>query len=186
MAMEVEFELTKDDLVESHLYYLKNSPLAKKQTRNVRILAASFGVVLTVIGFISLGIVYDYFGLVFIAFGVTCIVGLVQSYIPGSVRKRALKTLENFHNITPNPELCLHNISISNEGIIDISDFGESKEFWKGFREIKQSGNYLYFYSLVGNKGYVFPKRAFPDEASFTQFSQSARDFHAKALAEKS
>lgn len=178
--MEVEFELTKNDLVESNLYFLPDSLKAPR---------SKFGWLSCAIIFILGGIALIFskdmsLGVAFLIIGFFLLYVFWYNYKPQILRKRVTKLIEEQNDIVPNDDICRHKVSISNDGLTDSTDYDRITAFWPGIREIKESEKYLYIFQTKA-KAFIVPKRAFPDEASFNQFTQAARDFHAKALSDK-
>lgn len=180
--MEIEYELTKDDLVEFNLYSLaKSLKVNNRIWKSISLIIIVIVVFTLTVHLISKDAVYTGIDLIFLS----VFIYLHWFYFSNrGMRKRIVRVIEKLNDIVPNDDICRHKVSISNDGLTDSTDYDRITAFWHGVREIKQSDKYLYL-SQTKAKAFIVPKRAFPDEASFNQFAQAARDFHAKALNEK-
>jgi hypothetical protein len=100
---------------------------------------------------------------------------------PRQIRNRVRNSLIKQYSRTPNEEICLHRLSISEEGLRESTDFGDSFNAWPAFDSIVQTDNYLYFLLRPG-KGYVVPGKAFSNDTEFNLFADTARKYKANGL----
>jgi hypothetical protein len=80
----------------------------------------------------------------------------------------------------PNKAAGNHKLTISADAVNDISEVGESTTNWKGISWFNSNNKYL-FLSVHGGDFYIIPRRAFPDDASFMQFIDTAQEYYRAA-----
>jgi hypothetical protein len=76
--------------------------------------------------------------------------------------------------------LCEHRIEITPEYMIETTDVGETKVFWRGVEKIAEDSGYLYFYTGA-MQAHVIPRRAFASRAEAQEFRETARHYREQA-----
>jgi hypothetical protein len=177
--MEVEFELTQQDVAAFHRYHAAH-PVALVAPRTGRY--GSWVGILIVVFFVSLllnsfegfrdGFLYGLVG-AFLAIGALFLY-LRKKSNPEALAKRALEEDPLRYKRT--------RLALIPEGLAWETSTERGILYWKGIRKIEITPGYAFFYkSLV--LAIIIPGRAFPDEESFKKFVETAQDYHDQALA---
>lgn len=74
-----------------------------------------------------------------------------------------------------------HIFAIDADGILEISDVGETRTVWSGVERIEENDEYMFLY--VGSfHAHIIPKRAFMSENEASRFFQLAQAYHTENL----
>jgi hypothetical protein len=176
--MEIEYDLDIEDMVEFNLYALSHHPQTRKRLKTERILTISFAILFMLLGIVMVLIDLTLTPIVlFIAalgFGIYCWFLFNANFFRRRIRKMLIKQYSKI----PNDEIGRHKLAISEEGLRESMDFGNSFVNWTAFDSIMQADNYLYFLLNPG-KGYIVPKKAFANDTEFNLFADTARKYKA-------
>lgn len=179
--MNIEYDINLEDIVEFNIYVLKNHPRLKQRRRIMQISFLSF-ISLVFIG----GLILYFTGndsslailLIIIAVGLSGFYW--YSSRPARTRNRIRKAVIRQYRKIPNEEMCRHKLTISEEGLLVVTDYEESKAPWSAFSEIVKTPYYLYFF-FQPEKAHIIPKRAFSGEKAFNRFVETAMNYFDKA-----
>jgi hypothetical protein len=161
MSMEVEYELTLEDLYAFQWRAVFASPRARRGTRKVYFLwflAVLLFSAVPAIGADGFVISRMNFTFLVVAFP---IIALVQWCLERWLMRRAI--LKLIKQEKPGKgQLGKHKIVVSEDGLFESTAVGESRTSWAGVDRIEQNPEYIFIYtSAVG--AHVIPKRAFRD-----------------------
>ena len=175
--MEIQTNLTNQDLLDFNLYHLSHSPTAKRQ----RLIGLLPGFVLTGL-WVGLSVMSDEPLRTFKA--------LVPLFMPGpvyivsllaiwrwSIARQIQKHLEEGEN---RGVLGPHKIIISSDGVADIGELSQSTTQWKAVERVISTEHYAYIY-VNALAAMVVPKRFFPNDAAFEEFVKLAEQYHNQA-----
>lgn len=171
--MEVEYEITGDDLFAFQLRAIKKSPLVKRARRKAGsywFLAVLIISLLPAIGADGFMISRTNFTFLAVVFPVGTLIYLL---IERRNTRRAI--LELVKQEKPNKgQLGVHQLEINEVELVERTVVGESRTNWAGVNRVEQNDEYIFIYtSLVG--AHVIPKRAFTDAQEAENFYQLAR-----------
>lgn len=178
--MEVEYEITLDDLVEFNMYALKHHPELMKRLKSNRICLIATLVISPLAAIFCFIKGYTSFAIFFLSLIVISALCYWYFYTDSQLRKKIKKAVLKEHVSIPNEEICRKKISISETGINTASVYGEGLSKWSAISEIVRTDDYIYL-SFKPGKAQIIPKRAFINDAAFNQFAQTARMYHSKA-----
>ena len=174
--MEVEYELTPDDLYafQWHGAFVSSSGRRARRTAYLLwVLAVLLFAIVPAIGADGFTISRVSFTFILVAIAIGF---LFQWLMERWLMRRAIRQLVKDEK--PGKGLLgRHRIVVSRDGLIESTAVGESRTSWAGVDRIEQDPHYIFIYtSLVA--AHVIPKRAFrdPQEAdAFYRFSQAGK-----------
>lgn len=181
--MEIEYELTADDLLIFNAYTLKHNPDFR---RNFLLWRFGFTWIIPLVWAMhSIDKnpdinVKPWFELSVTGFYLTWILlyPLYKQYI---FKKHFTKILNELKIKLKNTT---RKVTLKPEGIMTFSAGGETKTNWNMVEKIVTTDQYSYIYADP-TCALIIPKRAFPDEAKCREFIETAKKYHADAAREK-
>jgi hypothetical protein len=84
--------------------------------------------------------------------------------------------LAHLQSFTPEKHksvLCDHTLTLSEVGIHNQTQFGESRIIWSAVYRVVENADYIYLF-LTAHSAYIVPKRAFPNDEAAKQFFNTA------------
>jgi hypothetical protein len=173
--MDVEYSIIISDLEALQKYILEYVPYGKKQISNSIRNTACSAAILLIVGFLLwepnrlFAIYFFVLSAVLVFFTIT---GKAQ------VKGRVAKFIrEQYKLSTENTYVGKHDFSITPEFVIDIDDTGEEKRTWNSVYGLGVTDQHIFIVLKPGLNAFIVPKRAFPDDASFNQFFETARKY---------
>jgi hypothetical protein len=167
--MEVEYELTPDDLYAFQWRAAFDSPLSKRTARKVFFgwfLAVLLVSLLPAIGPDGFVISRMNFTFLVIAFPVVI---LIQRFLERRLMRGAIRRL--LQDEKPGRgQLGKHKVVLTEGGVVESTAVGESRISWAGVHRIEQNPQYIFIYTSPA-AAHLIPKRAFRD-------MQEAEDFY--------
>ncbi len=171
--MEIEYEITLDDLYAFQWRAVRKSPQVRRSKRNVYIyyfLALLLFSILPSIGADGFDITRMNFTFLVVAFPV---VAFSHWYFDNRRTKQIVR--EAVSDEKPDRgQLGRHKIVLNGKGIIESTAVGESKTSWAGVDRIEHDNEYVYIY-ISPVSAHVIPKRAFTSAQVADNFYQLAR-----------
>lgn len=174
--MEVDYELTPDDLYAFQLRATQVSPVARRARRKLYIYLFLAVVLLAIVpaigadGFdvsrVSFGFLLTFFPLVA---GITWLLEKRLS------RRTILELLKE--EVPEKGQLGKHRMKLDDTGVLEATAVGEQRTSWAGINRVEQSQDYFYIYTTP-SAAFVIPRRAFADARdaeAFYQFASSRR-----------
>jgi hypothetical protein len=178
--MEVEYELTADDLYAFQWQAAFRSPIGRRARRKVYafwLLALFLFSALPAIGPDGFVISRVNFTFLLVAFPA---VALAQWYLERRLMRRAI--LQLLKEEKPGKgQLGRHTVVLSEGGVVESTAVGESRTSWAGVDRIEQNPEYIFIYTSPV-AAHVIPKRAFRDMQEAESFYQLGR-IHKEAAA---
>ena len=157
--MEVEYELTPDDLYAFQWRAAFKSRIARRAGRKVYaywFLALLLVAVLPAIGPGGFVISRANFTFLLVAFPA---IALAQWYLTRRLMRRAI--LQLLKQEKPNKgQLGSHKVVLSEDGVAERTAVGESRTSWAGVDRVEQNPEYIFIYTSPA-AAHVIPKRAF-------------------------
>jgi hypothetical protein len=157
--MEIEYQLTPDDLYAFQWRAVFNSSITQRAGRKVYaywFLALLLIAVLPAIGPDGFVISRVSFTFLLVAFPA---VALAQWYLTRRLMRRAI--LQLLKQEKPDKgHLGRHRIVLSDDGVVETTAVGESRTSWAGVDRIEQNPEYIFIYTSPPS-AHVVPKRAF-------------------------
>jgi YcxB-like protein len=173
MSMEVEYELTPEDLYAFQWRAVFASPRGRRARRMVYLLwflAVLLFSAVPAIGADGFAISRMNFTFLVVAFP---IVVLFQWALERRLVRRAI--LQLLKEEKPGKgQLGKHRIVVSEDGLFESTVVGESRTSWAGVDRIEQNPEYIFIYTSAA-AAHVIPKRAFRDMQEAEGFLQLSR-----------
>lgn len=167
--MELEYDLTPEDLYNFQWRAAFESPLGRRARRKVYLywfLTLLLFSALPAIG--ADGFVVSRVNFTFLITALP-IVALGQWFLETRLMRRAI--LKLLKEEKPGKGLLgKHTMIVSEEGLVERTAVGESRTSWAGVDRIEQNAEYIFIYTSAA-AAHVVPKRAFGD-------GQAAEDFY--------
>jgi hypothetical protein len=174
--MEIEYELTHDDLYAFQWRAVFASPRGRRARRTVYLvwlLAVLLIAAVPAIGADGFSISRVNYTFIVIAFP---IVALIQWFLERRLVRRTI--LQLLKEEKPGKGLLgKHRLVVSEDGVSERTAVGESRASWAGVDRIEQNPEYIFIYTSAA-AAHVIPKRAFRDV-------QEAEDFYRRVRASK-
>jgi hypothetical protein len=177
MSMEVEYELTRDDLYAFQWRAIFSSALGRRTTGKVYLgwfLALLLFSLVPAIG--PDGFVISRMNFTFLAVAFPIVVVIQWCLERWLMRRTILKLLKE--EKPGRGQLGRHQVVLGEDGVVESTAVGESRTSWAGVDRIEQNPQYIFIYTSPA-AAHVIPKRAFRDmqEAErFYQFSKIRRE----------
>jgi hypothetical protein len=171
-TMEVEYELTPDDLYAFQWRAATESPLARRTPRKVYLgwfLALLLIAVMPAIGADGFVISRVNFTFLLIAFP---IVALLQWFLERRLIRRAIQHLL-MQERPGRGQLGRHRLVLTEDGLVESTAVGESRTSWAGVDRVEQNPDYIFIYTAPA-AAHVIPKRAFRDVREAERFYQQS------------
>ena len=166
--MEVEYELTPDDLYAFQWRSAFDSPLGRRTTRKVYLgwfLALLLFSMVPAIGPDGFVISSIDFKFLLIAFP---IVILAQHFLGRWLMRRAILRLLQDEKLGRG-QLGRHKVVLNEGGVVESTAVGESRTSWSGVHRVEQNPQYIFIYTSPA-AAHLIPKRAFRDMQEAERF----------------
>jgi hypothetical protein len=177
--MEVDYELTREDLYAFQWRAVFASPRGRRARRTVYLIWLLALVLVSIVpaigpdGFVISRVSFTFLVVAF------PIVALAQWYLERRLERRAI--LQLLQEEKPGRgQLGRHRMVLSEEGVVEGTAVGESRSSWAGVDRIEQNPDYIFIYTAAA-AAHVIPKRAFRDLQEAESFYQLARTRKAAA-----
>jgi len=171
--MEVEYELTRDDLYAFQWRAAFRSPIGRRARRKVYagwLLALLLVSALPATGPDGFVISRANFAFLLVVFPA---VVLAQWYLERRLMRRAI--LQLLKEEKPGKgQLGRHRVVLSESGVVESTAVGDSRTSWAGVDRIEQNPEYLFIYTSPV-AAHIIPKRAFIDIQEAEGFYQLSR-----------
>ncbi len=181
--MDIEYELKADDVLAFHLYFYERSPQrrrTRKLLRRMLLLAFALEILVIIVVLAALGTKAVPF---LAALGIlTLLTLLYYLFSPLLLRKIIRVAVAKQYGQGSDQLTGKHKLSITQDGVTDITGMGESKTRWKAVEWVTSTDQYL-FMTVRGSGPYIVPRGAFSDETTFSQFADTAKSYHQAAEA---
>lgn len=163
--MEIKYELTKDDFLEFNLYHAENSKTVKKTLNIQRYIISIIFIFAAIVMSSYLDIPYS-FTIPFYLVVFLIWVLFYPKYFKWHIKRNVSKMLDEGKNKGIIGE---QSLSISNEGIISISEVGEMKNNWSSVEKIVKTDKIILIY-ISSISAYIIPIKAFNNEEEVNSF----------------
>lgn len=184
--MEIEYELTLDDLLEYNVYHWQHSPSIR---RSLTIGHCGLAVVIACITI--------YLGYPNFKYQTSLTLKLLPM-LPGVIivvcdllffeKVFWLRSRKNAERLYKEGKLKdtigKKYLTLTQDEIIGKSTSSEIKTKWSGVEKVVDTDRQILIYFAALN-AYLIPKRTFPDKAKCSEFIETAKKFHADAAREK-
>ena len=166
---EIDYELTRDDLVAFQLYAMKSSRTARRFGRRTRITYAIVIVIMAALtspwsSTIAAG-----------GFLIACVTFLGLSWaLTRVLTRRAIMELVS-DEVPEKGHLGRHHIEFDENGIVETTAVGESRVSWAGIDRIERNSDHVLVYTTP-SAAHMIPRRAFAtpdDEKAAYEFVES-------------
>jgi hypothetical protein len=171
--MEIEYEVTADDLYAFHWRSVFRSPRGRRDRRRAYLywfLVVFLMTILPAIGSDGFVIARVNFTFLVVAYPV---VVLMQWLLYRRLTRRGILRL--LKDVLPNKGLLGRHKVVLNEGeLIESTAVGESRTLWAGVDRVEQNAEYIFIYTQP-HAAHIIPKRAFNSSQAAESFYQLAR-----------
>ena len=165
MKMKFEYELTKQDLIDFNLFHIMYAKSTRRSAFIQRyIFSLSFIVFPIFLRQFSI-IPFEYSLAVFVLFYLYWVM-----FYPKRLRKIVSKRISNMLNQGgKNSVTGTHNLTISEDGIVDKSEHAEASTQFKAIDNIVEDKEHIYIYAST-NSAHIIPARIFVNDAEKNNF----------------
>lgn len=169
--MKVEYNLIKDDYIAFNMHHLETSPTVRKtlliQQYGVAVLFLIIPYFFSRISGTPMLLSYIVYGAIFLAW-----ILYYPKYFIAVTKRRILKMIDESDNSSI---YGMQSITLTDTGVEQESNTGESKTSWNGIERIDETKEYIYIYIGAMN-AYLVPNRAFDDDAQRAEFLRILRE----------
>lgn len=171
--MEVEYEITPDDLYHFHWRASLRSPFAKRAKIKAYLILLLCLLVLSVLpAFSSDGFDISYVSFWWILIYFPLVVGMAWVFERRQARKAILELVKQ--EKPGRGQLGSHKVSLNEIGLVESTAVGESRTSWTGVDRVEQDEKFIYIYTAP-HAALLIPKRAFSNLQEAESFYQLAR-----------
>jgi hypothetical protein len=173
-AMEVEYELTLDDLYAFQWRAVFRSAPGRRTTRKVYLgwfLALMLFSMLPAIG--PDGFVISRMNFTFLAVAFPIVVLIQWCMERWLIRRAILRLLKD--EKPGRGQLGRHKVVLGGDGVVESTAVGETRTSWAGVDRIEQNPDYIFVYTAPA-AAHVIPKRAFRDMQEAERFYQLSKN----------
>jgi hypothetical protein len=170
--MEVNYELTPDDLYAFQLRGLQKSPIARRSRRNMYIGILVALVILTIVPAIgSDGFVISRVSIGFLVIPFVIVVSLTWLIEKRMTRKAILQIVKQ--EKSEKGQLGRHTVKLEETAVVESTAVGEQRISWAGIDRVEHDPDCIYIYTTPMS-ALVIPKRAFASAADAEEFHNLA------------
>lgn len=168
--MKLEYELTKQDYIDFNIDHMKNSNILK---RSLLMQQYGIAVLYLVMPFIFANVTDIPLWYWLTSFVIAAVLWIIfyPKYFMSASAKRISKMIDAGKN---KDMFGKHSLTISEEGINEASENGESKINWSGVEKIIETEGHFFIY-ISSVMAYIIPKSAFKDENAKNEFLSSLK-----------
>jgi hypothetical protein len=170
--MEIEYELTADDLYAFQWRAAHKSPTIRRARRNVyMLLFVAFFLMALVPAIGADGFDISRFGFVFFIVGYAVVAGLTWLFEKRGTRSTILELVGK--EKPEKGQLGKHKLSLSDDGLSESTVVGEQRTSWAGVDRVEENADYIFLYTTP-SAAHIVPKRAFAradDAERFYEFA---------------
>lgn len=170
--MEIKYELTKDDIIDFNLYHSENSKTIKRSLNIQRYIISVIFVFAAIVMSSYLDIPYSFTIPFFLVVSLIWIF-YYPKFFKWLIKRNVSKMLDEGKNKAIIGE---QRLSISNEGIIAISEAGEMKSNWSLVEKIGKTKKNIYIY-ISSISAYIIPIKAFNNEEEVNNFISTVNKY---------
>jgi len=172
-SMEVEYEITVDDLYAFHWRAAYSSASARRS--RYKNYAYSFLALILVSSLFSFGTNEFVISRANLYFVVVPFLAVVLAYFFLERRMTRRLILQLVKKEKPDRgQLGRHKVVLSEGGVVESTAVGESRTSWAGVDRIEQNPDYIFLYTSPAG-AHIIPKRAFRDKQEIEGFYQLSR-----------
>lgn len=169
--MKIEYNLIKDDYIEFNMHYIDTSRTVK---RTLLIQQYGVGLVFLIIPYFFSKLVGTPMTLSYIVYGAVFLAWILYypRYFISVTKRRIIKMIDENGDSSI---YGMQSIALTETGIEQESNTGESRTSWSGIERIDETPEYIYIYIGTMN-AYLVPNRAFDDDAQRAEFLKILRE----------
>lgn len=175
--MEIEYELTPDDLYAFQWRAVFVSPRGRRTRRTVYLLWVLAIVLFAIVPAIGAdGFVLSRVSFTFIVVAIL-IALLFQRFLERWLVRRAILQLVKEER-PGKGQLGKHRMVVSEDGLVETTAVGESRTSWAGVDRVEQNPDYIFIYTTPA-AAHLIPKRAFrnlQEADAFYQFGRARKE----------
>ena len=171
--MEIEYEITREDLAAFQWHAVFESPRGRRLRRLSHLGWVLVVLLFALVTFIGAdGFTVSPLSLVFLAMPLVLVLFL-QWGLERWVLRRVIRHLLKDER-PDRGQLGRHRVILGEDGLSESTAVSESRTTWAGVDRVEQSADYIYIY-VSPAAAHVIPKRAFRDPAEATAFYEFTR-----------
>ena len=172
--MDIEYEISTDDMVAFHLHQNEHSLAGRGCRWGFQLF---FGMI-SAAGSVIYFIVGDYLmASVWLAAAVLLVV-LAPRILRGSIKRQIVRLYRRGDN---RGGIGTHRLSLTPEAMVDVAGESESRVAWSDVEKIAATDDHLFIY-ISAESAIVVPRRAFSDDAGWAEFGEAARQYRSAAI----
>jgi len=166
--MEINYNLTEEDYLNFNMYHIKNSKTGKKALNTQRYISPLFFLLVSYVFSIISDIPFFIFFITFLAMSILWVI-FYPKYFYSLIIRNTKKFIKEGKN---DGLLGDHTMTMTDEGIVDISSNRETKVTWSGIDSFKEDNENLYLYNS-SLSAYILPKRELDNVEEVKRYIQS-------------
>jgi hypothetical protein len=171
--MEVEYELTRDDLYAFQWRANYTSPSARRARLKVYVYVFLAMLVFSVLpAYDGDGFNISYVSFMLLAVPFPIIAFFVWVFLKRQMRRAILKLVQE--EKPDRGQLGSHKISLTETELVETTHVGQSRTHWAGIDRVEQNNDYIFIYTTP-HAAYIVPKRSFDSQHQAESFYQLAR-----------
>ena len=172
--MDIEYEISTDDMVAFHLHQNEHS-LAFRGYRWGFQLIVGF---VTAAGSVIYFIVGDYLMASAWLVATVILVALAPRVLRGSIKRQIVRLYRRGKH---RGGIGTHRLSLTTEALVDATEESESRVLWSDVGKIAATDEHLFLYTSA-EKAIVVPRRVFSDDVGWTDFIETARKYRTASI----
>ncbi|MFH1926905.1 MAG: YcxB family protein [Chloroflexota bacterium] len=172
--MDIEYEISTDDLVAFHLHQNEHSLAFRGCRWGFQLVIG----LITAAGSVIYFIVGDYLMALLWLVAAVLLVALAPRVLRGSIKRQIVRLYRRGKH-----RGCVgsHRLSLTPEAMVDATEESESRVLWSSVEKIAATDEHLFIYTSA-ETAIVVPKRAFSDDVGWAEFSETARQYRNAAI----
>ena len=172
--MDIEYEISTDDLLAFHLYQNEQSLALRGCRWGFQLIIG----LITAAGSVIYFMLRDYLMASVWLVAAVLLVVLAPRVLRGSIKRQIVRLyrLGKYRG-----SIGKHRISLTPEAMVNSTEESKARVLWRDVEKIAATDEHLFLYTSA-ETAIVVPKRAFSDEAEWAEFVKTARQYRSASF----